>query len=130
MKCINCSREIDGKGHELRIKNESINAVQTCSKSCLKEVREFQETSKSKQTKLFIILGIGVVLNLGSVSLFPEQKYNYLILALMSICIMVYPYIFIRFRSYQSLGINKTLRNIRVVSGLLCILSLVFYFFI
>lgn len=130
-RCIYCGKEIIHVNTKYRIhlKHESLKDVYCCSKECFKDTQAFMGKDDKSRLKLYIILAVCIVLDLILMAFMKKSTYMYLPLGIIGISLYFWPYIMIRYRSYQRLGIVRTVSNLRKAGLILALLAIVFFFF-
>lgn len=130
-RCIYCGGEIKvvNKKHKIRLPNESLKEVYCCSNECYKETKNFMSEEKKMRNYLFAVLAVCVVINLILLSFFKDSKVIYFPIAIMGLVLSIWPYIFIRYRSYARSGIVNTIARLKKAGFVLTALSIVFIIF-
>ena len=120
--CLYCGRPTlcreyiinPGAKHELR----------SCSSECFEKSRLFVDYDTHYRKLLYAVLFVLVAVNLLLFGYDVTVRWKYLPMLGMSIAVMVCPLVFTRYERYQSLGIRKTQTVIRIVVGVLAVLSI------
>lgn len=127
--CIYCGEpiEVTKNEYKIHIKNESLKDVHCCSPECFKETKVFMQKDDANRMKLYIVLAICIIADLILMTVTKNSNYMYLPLGLMGLSLYFWPYIIVRYRSYQKLGIKKTLSNLRKAGLIITVLSILFF---
>lgn len=130
--CIYCGSALKAtnKDYKIHIKNESLEDVHCCSAQCFKQTKEFMAHDDQNRIKLYIVLAVCIVVDLIVMSITKNSNYMYLPMGIMGIALYFWPYLIVRYRSYQNVGIKKTLSNLKTAGLIIAVLSIIFFFFI
>lgn len=128
-RCIYCGGKIENTNerYTIPIKNESLEKVQCCSSQCYERTKKFSQEETNSRNKFYILMGVCVLLDIIIVTFVADKYLVYIPLGLMGLTLYFCPYVFVRYRSYQRLGIFRTINLIKCI-GLGISLSAIFFF--
>lgn len=127
-KCIYCGSYIENekKMYVLKIKGEMLDKVYCCSKDCYQKTKDLNKSSESRKKKLSIVLFLCIISNVLIVTKMDSNKLMYIPMGIMGIAIYFWPYLLVRFRSYQRLGIMQTLNTMKKAGLIIAVLAIFF----
>ncbi|MBP2630859.1 MAG: hypothetical protein H6Q70_1487 [Firmicutes bacterium] len=100
-----------------------------CSAKCLSEAKKFLEWDMKNRTRAYLLLTICVIANLLSFGFYWTGVEQFLPMLFMGGIVIIYPLVFMRYSSYQPLGIRKVTKIVRTFGFLFMTLSLFYMFF-
>lgn len=96
-----------------------------CSSTCYTEAKRFIEYDAHARVRYYVLLTFLVVANLIIIGMGRTDWWIYLPMFGMGAVTLGYPLIFSRYERYQSLGIRKTLRVVRIAAACICVFSII-----
>ncbi len=100
-----------------------------CSAECLTRAKKFLEWDMKNRTRAFLLLAICVIANLLSFGFYWTGVEQFLPMLFMGGIVIIYPLVFMRYSSYQPLGIHKVTKIVRTFGFLFMALSLFYMVF-
>ena len=126
MKCVYCGKEYSEGGLKINVSNGTFDV---CSNECKKLTVEYLNKDKEYKNRSYIMIfcgSIGFILS----TFFFSGKYKlvpmYLGMIIAGTALLVYPYIFSSFITFTRYPIKKVTKMVRVMGGLIILLSLFF----
>ena len=126
MKCVYCGKEYTEGGTTIRVSNGTFDV---CSSECKRLTREYLEKDMQYKNRSYVMIfcgSIGFILSTfffsGTYKLVPM----YLGMIIMGIALVLYPYIFQSFITFTRYPIRKADKAVRIIGGLVIVISLVF----
>lgn len=126
MKCVYCGKEIKDDGIEIKVSNGTFHV---CSNECNKLTREYLNNDQKYKQRTYILIFAGAVGFIFS-TFIMDGRYKlipmYIGMLIMGATIIIYPYVFSSFMTFESYPIKKSTKLVRFLGGVICIIALVF----
>ena len=126
MKCVYCGKEINNNGIEIKVSNGTF---YVCSNECNRLTREYLNNDQKYKKRSYILIFFGAIgflfstfIMAGRFKLVPM----YVGMIIMGASLIIYPYVFTSFMTFNSYPIKKATNLIKIIGGIVCLIAIVF----
>ena len=126
MKCVYCGKEINDGGIEIKVSNGTFHV---CSNECNKLTREYLNNDQKYKQRSYILIFFGAIGFLFS-TFIMAGRYKlvpmYIGMIIMGLSLIIYPYVFTSFMTFNSYPIKKSTTLVKILGGIICMIAIVF----
>jgi uncharacterized membrane protein len=122
-KCLYCGKVTDNCDYI--VNPGAYQELRCCGQSCFEKTQRFIIKDSKGKKNFYLVLFTLVIINLFLIALESRNTWSYFPMFGICLSVFVFPSVFVKYERYQTFGIEKTRRIIRVIVAGLAIFAII-----